>query len=227
MEKKKQANNYVMETIGQFRKNIIKSKDEIVYEFKEDEYQIIMKIDKKHYNQITTELKKADIDFEVIPAEKKLEIKYPRYNGKKFLKTKPFKIVVYFVDIEKMLEKKKNKDSKVSSWSEFFEVIEPEYKNLFKKIVDNITIAVFKDEYNNIISKKTYYLDFNDGLFERKEKLINGEWVIMYQPVTSNLTQVFRMFFKFFEQVPIDELTSFEKFKEIVSKTKYKNYIKN
>jgi hypothetical protein len=104
-------------------------------------------------------------------------------------------------------------------------MIDPEYRNLFIHIINGIPIATHKNEYNKIIAKKFYWLDPKDGLFEKKEKLVNDEWKVTYQLVTTNLHQIFRMFFKFFDEIPLNELADFNKFKEIIMNTKYKTYI--
>lgn len=218
---------YAENTIGYFREQYIGKGIEINYELL-DENTIKFKIPKDLYNDMTADLEKNKFDFEIIPQERKMELKFPRFNGKKLLKTKPFDFIVFFVDKAalKTVESIQDKaELNIKNWSEFFESIDPEYRNLFKQIVDTIGIATHKNEFNKIISKKTYWIDYHNGLFEKKEKFVNDEWVISYQPVTSNLYQVFRMFFKFFEEVPLNELADFNLFKEIVSKTKYKNFI--
>jgi len=224
----KQETKYLLDTIGYFRTKYLPEKVEINYSSEEDNKKIKLKIPKEHFNSMSALLEQDELDFEVIPMERKIEMKYPRFNGKKLLKTKHFKMDIYFVDPTalKTVENIKNKEElHIKTWSDFFETIDPEYRNIMKKIIDGISIAVFKNEYNKIISKKSYYLDFKDGLYEKKEKFINQEWVITYQPVTSNIQQVFRMFFKFFEEVPLNELADFSKFKDIISKTKFKTFI--
>ena len=67
--------------------------------------------------------------------------------------------------------------------------------------------------------------EFLELATEKKEKLINDEWKVTYQLVTTNLHQIFRMFFKFFDEIPLNELADFNKFKEIIMNTKYKTYI--
>lgn len=218
---------YAINSINDYRAKFIPKEAEINYEMADDKT-IKLKVPKDLFNEISANMEKENQDFEVIPSERKIELKYPRHNGKKLLKTKPFKMNIYFVDNAalKTVENIKNKEElNIKNWSEFFETIDPEYRNLFKKIIDNITIAVHKNEYNKIISKKTYWLDYKDGLFEKKEKFVNDEWRITYQPVTSNLYQVFRMFFKFFDEVPMNDLADFNKFKEIVNNTKYKTFL--
>jgi len=218
---------YAEFTIELFRKNYIPKGVEINYKLVDDKT-IKLKIPKNLFNDISASLEKDSLDFEVIPSERKIEMKYNMSNGKRQLKTRHFMFNIFFVDDAalKTVESIKDKtELNIKNWSEFFESIDPEYRNLFKQIVDGISIAIHKNEYNKVISKKTYYIDYNDGLFEKKEKFINDEWRITYQPVTSNLYQVFRMFFKFFDEVPLSELADFNKFKEIVSKTKFKTYI--
>jgi len=221
--------DYAQYSISDFRAKYIPKKLEINYELIDDKT-IKLKIPKEAFNDIVMNLEKDDLDFEVIPSERKVDMKYPRHNGKKQLKTQPFKMVIYFVEnaaLKTVENLKNNEDIHIKNWGEFFEIIDPEYRNLFKKIIDNIVIALHKDEYNKVISKKTYWLDPNDGLYEKKEKFVNGEWRISYQPVTSNLYQVFRMFFKFFDQVPLKELADFNKFKDIIANTKYKMHLDN
>jgi len=221
--------DYAVNTIDYFRSMFIPKKTEINYSMVDDKT-IKMKIPKDLFNEISSNLEKDEQDFEVIPSERKIELKYPRHNGKRLLKTSPFIIDIYFVDHAalKTVESIQDKvELNIRTWSDFFETIDPEYKNLFKHIIDNIVVAVHKNEYNKIISKKSYHIDYRDGLFEKKEKFVNDEWRITYQPVTSNLYQVFRMFFKFFDEIPLEELADFNKFKEIVEKTKYKNHLSN
>ncbi len=218
---------YAEHTIDYFRANFIPKGTEINYELVDDNT-IKFKVPKDLYNTMTAELEKQEYDFEIIPQERKMELKFPRHNGKKLLKTKPFEFNVFFVDSAalKTVENIKDKaELNIKNWSDFFETIDPEYRNLFKQIIDTIGIATHKNEYNKIISKKTYWIDYQNGLFEKKEKFVKDEWVISYQPVTSNLFQVFRMFFKFFDEVPLNELADFKLFKDIVSKTKYKNHL--
>jgi len=218
---------YAEFTIEYFRNEFIPAKTEINYSLVDDKT-LKLKIPKELFNDISANLEKQDHDFEVIPSERKIELNFPRHNGKRLLKTVPFRMNIYFVDAAalKTAENIENKaELNIKNWADFFETIDPEYRNLFKQIIDGISIAIHKNEYNKIISKKTYWLDFRDGLFEKKEKFVNDEWIITYQPVTSNLYQVFRMFFKFFDEVSMEELADFNKFKEIVSKTKYKTYI--
>lgn len=218
---------YAENTISYFRSNFIPQGIEINYELV-DETTIKFKVPKDLYNNMTSELEQNKYDFEIIPQERKMELKFPRHNGTKLLKTKPFNFNVFFVDPAALKTAETIEDKaelNIKNWSEFFETIDPEYRNLFKQIVDTIGIATHKNEHNKIISKKTYWIDFQNGLFEKKEKFIKDEWVISYQPVTSNLFQVFRMFFKFFDEVPLNALADFVMFKEIVSKTKYKNHL--
>ncbi len=190
---------YAENTISYFREHFIPAKTEINYELTDDKT-IKLKIPKDLFNDISASLEKDDHDFEVIPSERKIELKFPRHNGTRLLKTVPFYMNIYFVDVAalKTVENIENKaELNIKTWSDFFEIIDPEYRNLFKQIIDGITIAIHKNEYNKVISKKFYWIDYRDGLFEKKEKFVNGEWRITYQPVTSNLYQVFRMFFKF------------------------------
>lgn len=218
---------YAENTITYFRKNYIPKGVEINYELLNDTT-IKFKIPKDHYNHITAELEKDDFDFEVNPQDRKMELKFPQHNGKRLLKTKLFDFAVYFVDIAalKTVESIKDKSElNIKNWADFFEQIDPEYRNLFKQIVDGIPIATHKNEYNKVISKKAYWLDPQNGLFEKKEKLLNEEWRITYQSVTTNIYQVFRMFFKFFEDTPLNELADFDLFKKIVLNTKYKTYL--
>ena len=218
---------YAQNSIDYFRAHFIAKGTEINYQILEDD-SVKFKVPKDLYNDMTASLEKEDFDFEIIPQERKMELNFPRYNGKKLLKTKPFKFYVYFVDSAalKTVESIKDKSElNIKTWAEFFETIDPEYRNTFKQIIDTISIATHKNEYNKVISKKTYWIDYQNGLFEKKEKFVNGEWNITYQPVTTNLFQVFRMFFKFFDEIPLNELADYTFFKEIVSKTKYKNYL--
>lgn len=218
---------YAQKSIDYFRAQFIPHGVEINYQILEDD-SVKFKVPKTLYNEMTASLEKENFDFEIIPQERKMELNFPRYNGKKLLKTKPFSFNVFFVDSAalKTVETIKDKSElNIKNWAEFFETIDPEYRNTIKQIVDTISIATHKNEYNKIISKKTYWLDYQNGLFEKKEKFMNGEWHITYQPVTTNLFQVFRMFFKFFDELPLNELADYNFFKEIVSKTKYKNYL--
>ena len=218
---------YAQNSIDYFRAQFIPKGTEINYQILEDD-SVKFKVPKDLYNEMTSTLEKEKFDFEIIPQERKMELNFPRYNGKKLLKTKPFKFYVYFVDSAalKTVESIKDKSElNIKTWAEFFETIDPEYRNSFKQIIDTIGIATHKNEFNKVISKKTYWIDYQNGLFEKKEKFVNGEWRITYQPVTTNLFQVFRMFFKFFDEIPLNELADYDFFKEIVSKTKYKNYL--
>lgn len=218
---------YAENTITYFRTNYIPEGTEINYQLIDDET-IKFKIPKDHYNHMTAELEKDDFDFEVIPQDRKMELKFPQHNGKRLLKTKHFNFEVFFVDEAalKTVESIKDKtELNIKNWGDFFEQIEPEYRNLFIQIINGIPIATHKNEYNKVISKKFYWLDPQNGLFEKKEKLVNEEWRITYQPVTTNLYQVFRMFFKYFEDTELNELADFNLFKEIVSQTKYKTYL--
>jgi hypothetical protein len=218
---------YAENTITYFRKNYIPEGVEINYKLIDDST-IKFKIPKDHYNFMTAELEKDDFDFEINPADRKMELKFPQHNGQRLLKTKHFDFDVYFVDeaalktVESITDKA---ELNIKNWSDFFEQIDPEYRNLFINIVNGIPIATHKNEYNKVISKKAYWLDPQNGLFEKKEKLVNEEWRITYQPVTTNLYQVFRMFFKYFEDAPLNELADFNLFKEIVGNTKYKTYL--
>ena len=218
---------YVEHTIIYFRKNYISPGVEINYQLINDE-KIKFKIPKSEYSALTQKLKEENIDFEVIPSERKMELVFPRHNGKNLLKTKNFNIDIYFVEPAalKTLENIENaKELNIKNWSDFFESIDPEYRNLLTHIVNNIHIASLKNEYNKVISKKTYWIDPKDGLFERKEKFVNAEWRISYTLVTNNLFHMFRMFFRFFDEIPLNELASFEKFKDIVRNTKYKTHL--
>lgn len=218
---------YAEHTINYFRKNYVSDGLEINYQLINDDT-IKFKIPKDEYNAITQKLKEDDFDFEVIPSDRKMELEFPMHNGKKLLKTKNFHFDVFFVETAalKNVENIQSKaDLNIKNWSDFFDMIDPEYRNLLIHIINGIPIATHKNEYNKVIAKKIYWLDPKDGLFEKKEKLINEEWKVTYQLVTSNLHQVFRMFFKFFEEVPLNELADFEKFKSIVSNTKYKTYL--
>lgn len=223
-EKIKEVAEY---TITYFRNNFIPKGTEINYELV-DENNIKFKIPKDLYNEMTAKLKDDNFDFSISPQDRKMELTFPHFNGKKLLKTKHFNFTVFFVDpaaLKTVESIKNNEEKNIKDWSDFFESIEPEYRNLFKKIIDGIPIAVHKNEYNKIIAKKAYWLDYKDGLFEKKEKFVNDEWIITYGPVTQNLIQVFRMFFKYFENVTLDVLADFSLFKEIVSQTKYKTYL--
>jgi len=219
---------YAEHTINYFRKNYVTKGLEINYQLIGEEL-LKFKIPKDEYNSITQKLKDDDIDFEVIPSDRKMELDFPQHNGKRLLKTKFFKMDVYFVETAalKTVESITNaKDLNIKNWSDFFEMIDPEYRNLLIHIVNGIPIAVHKNEYNKIISKKVYWIDPKDGLSEKKEKLVNDEWKVTYQHVTNNLHQLFKMFFKHFEETDFNELADFNRFKEIVSKTKYKTYLK-
>jgi len=198
------------------------------YDYKSNDKGMRFKLPKSLFDRLSNKLKEDSYKFEVIPAEKKMIVHFPRHNGKKLLKTKPFEFLIYFVEDNALKPEEKiqkTTDKNIKDWVSFFEMVEPEYKNTMKKIIDKIVIAEHKNEYNKVISKKTYFLDFNEGLFERKEKLVNDEWVVSYQPVTKDLYNVFRIIFKFFEKIPLNELASIEKFKEILSKTKYRKHV--
>lgn len=215
------------ETIGYFRSKFIPRETEILYEVI-DEETIKMKVPKDLYNSMTASLKSENQDFSINPQERKMELRYPYYKNKKLLKTKHFNFNIFFVDPAALKPRESLEDIKnlnIKDWADFFETIDPEYRNIFKKIVDGVSIAVHKNEYNKVISKKTYFLNLKDGLYEKKEKLIGEEWVISYQPVTQNVNQLFRMFFKYFEQATINELADFDKFKEIVSASKFRNFV--
>lgn len=219
---------YVEHTINYFRKHYITAGVEINYQLISDD-KLKFKIPKEEYNSLTQKLKEDNINFEVIPSDRKMELEFSQHNGKKLLKTKTFKIDIYFVEqaalknVENILN---SKDLNIKNWTDFFDSIDPEYRNLLIQIINGIPIATHKNEYNKVISKKIYWLDPKDGLFEKKEKLINDEWKITYKFVTNNLHQVFRMFFKHFDTTPFNKLADFSLFKEIVNNTKYKTYIR-
>lgn len=218
---------YAEHTINYFRKHYISNGLEINYRLVDDG-KIKFKIPKDEYNALTQKLENDDIDFEVIPSERKMELKFPRHNGQKLLKTKPFNIGIYFVEPAalKTLENIENAtELNIKNWSDFFESIDPEYRNLITKIVNSIHIASLRNEHNKVISKKTYWIDPIDGLMERKEKFVKDEWKITYKHVTNNLYQVYRMFFRFFEEIPLNELADFELFKKIIGTTKYKTHL--
>lgn len=218
---------YAEHTINYFRKNYISEGVEINYQLMDDE-KLRFKIPKDEYNSLTSKLELDDINFEVIPSDRKMELEFQQHNGKKLLKTKTFRMDIFFVE-KAALKNVKNiqnaKELNIKNWSDFFDMIEPEYRNLLIHIVNGIPIATHKNEFNKIISKKIYWIDPKDGLFEKKEKLINDEWKVTYQHVTNNLHQVFRMFFKYFDETPLNELADYNKFIEIVSNTKYKTYL--
>ena len=185
------------------------------------------KIPKNEYGLITQKLKADNIDFEVIPSDRKMELEFQQYDGFQLL-TKTFKMDIYFVEYAalKNVENIHNStDLNIKNWSDFFDLIDPEYRNLLLHIINGVPIATHKNEYNKVISKKVYWIDPKDGLFEKKEKLVNDEWKVTYQLVTNNLHQIFKMFFKYFDEIPFNELADFEKFKEIVANTKYKTYL--
>lgn len=218
---------YAEHTINYFRKNYVTDGVEINYQLIGED-KLKFKIPKQEYNSLTQKLKTDDIDFEVIPSDRKMELEFPQHNGKKLLKTKNFKMDIYFVEMAalKNVENIQNaKDLNIKNWSDFFDTIDPEYRNLLIHIVNGIPIATHKNEYNKVISKKVYWIDPKDGLFEKKEKLVNEEWKVTYQLITNNLYQVFRMFFKYFDEPTLVELANFNLFKDIVSKTKYKTYL--
>lgn len=219
--------DYVEHTINYFRKNYITDGIEINYQLINED-KIKFKVPKTEYNFLTQKLKADNIDFEVIPSERKMELIFSCHDGTTLLETEKFKIYIYFVEPAalKTLENIENaKELNIKNWAEFFDSIDPEYRNLLMRIVNNINIASLKNEYNKVISKKTYWIDPKDGLFERKEKFVNDEWRITYSHVTNNLYQVFRMFFRFFEEIPLNELASFERFKNIIKNTKYKSHL--
>ncbi len=218
---------YAEHTINYFRKHYINDGVEINYQLVDDE-KLKFKIPKSEYNDLTQKLKIDNIDFVVNPSDRKMELVFHCHNGIRLLKTKKIKIDIFFVEAAalKTLENIENaKDLNIKNWSDFFESIDPEYRNLLIHIINNIHIASLKNEYNKIISKKTYWLDPKDGLFERKEKFVNDEWRITYNHVTNNLYQVFRMFFRYFEEIPLNELADFERFKNIIKNTKYKSHL--
>ena len=222
-----EAKEYAEHTINYFRKNYVTDGLEINYQLFGDD-KLKFKIPKDEYNTLTQKLKNDDIDFEVIPSDRKMELDFPQHNGKKLLKTKFFKMEIYFVEQAalKTVENIKNaQELNIKTWSDFFNTIEPEYRNLLIKIINGIPIATHKNEYNQVISKKFYWIDPKDGLFEKKEKLINEEWNVTYRYITNNLYQVFRMFFKYFDEPSLSELANFDTFKTIVSGTKYKTYL--
>lgn len=199
-----------------------------------DEKTIKIILDSSLYNEIADLFKKENMDFSIIPSEAKIELKYNRYNGERFLKTKPYIYEIYFKSKKKELNKQEqrkqeNKNTNIKDWDSFFNYIDPEYKNLLKTIIDKISISIQKNEYNQVISKKTYFLDFNNGLFERKEKLVNpetSEWRITHSPVTKDINYIFKVFFKQSE-VDLNELKDYDKFLDILSNTKYQKYVKN
>jgi hypothetical protein len=222
-----EVKEYAEHTINYFRKHYVTDGLEINYQLIGDD-KLKFKIPKDEYNTLTQKLKVDNIDFEVIPSDRKMELDFPQHNGKKLLKTKFFKIEIYFVEQAalKTVENIKNaRDLNIKTWSEFFDSIDPEYRNLLIKIVNGIPIATHKNEYNQVISKKFYWIDTKDGLYEKKEKLVNEEWKVTYQFISNNVYQIFRMFFKFFEEPSLGELANFDKFKEIVSNTKYKSHL--
>ena len=217
-------NDYLLNTIKYIKVNILNDKDDdFEYKFNENEKYVNIKLNKKYFNKFVEFLKEKNIEFNVFPTERKVSIKFPFHNGKRLLKTKFFNMDVYFMDDKYFI---KDKNNVVKSWIDFFEAIDPEYLNLMERIVDNIELSVFRNEKGMVISKKTFYLDPKNGLYEKKEKLINGEWKITYQPVTSDVFKLFRLIFKFYDKVEIEKLLDFEFFKEIVSKTKYYKYLK-
>lgn len=222
-----EVKEYAEHTINYFRKNYVTDGVEINYQLIGDD-KLKFKIPKTEYNSLTQKLKNDDIDFEVIPSDRKMELQFPQHNGKKLLKTKHFNMDIYFVEAAalKNVENIQNaKDLNIKNWSDFFDTIDPEYRNLLIHIVNGIPLATHKNEFNKVISKKVYWIDPKDGLFEKKEKLVNEEWKVTYQLITNNLYQVFRMFFKYFDEPTLAELADFNLFKEIVSKTKYKTYL--
>lgn len=220
-------NKYAEHTINYFRKHYVTDGVEINYQLIGTDT-IKFKIPKEEYNSITQKLEADEIDFEVIPTDRKMVLVFQQHNGKKLLKTKVFHLDIFFVEYAALrnVENIKNvNDLNIKNWTDFFELIDPEYRNLITRIVNGIPIATHKNEYNKVISKKIYWIDPINGLYEKKEKLINDEWKVTYQHVTNNLHQVFRMFFKYFEDTTLNELTDFDTFKQIVSKTKYKLYL--
>lgn len=214
-------------TINYFRKNYINNGVEINYQLIDDTT-LKFKIPKDEYNSITQKLKSDDFDFEVVPSDRKMILTFPSHDGHKLSTINFLKFDIYFVEYAalKNVENIKNKeDLNIKNWSDFFDTIDPEYRNLLTHIINGLPIATHKNEYNKVIAKKAYWIDPKDGLFEKKEKLINDEWKVTYQLVTPNIHQVFRMFFKYFDETPLNELSDFNKFKEIVSNTKYKTYL--
>ena len=198
MEIDEKIKKNVEHTINYFRKHYISDGLEINYQLINNE-KLKFKIPKDEYNSLTQKLKDDNIDFEVIPSDRKMELEFHQHNGKKLLKTKIFKMDIFFVE-QAALKNVENivnaKDLNIKTWSDFFEIIDPEYRNLLIHIINGVPIAVHKNEYNKVISKKMYWIDPKDGLFEKKEKLINEEWKVTYKPITSNLRHVFKMFFK-------------------------------
>lgn len=220
-------NKNIEHTINYFRKNYISDGLEINYQLV-DENKIKFKIPKDEYNALTQKLKEDDIKFEVIPSDRKMELDFNQHNGTKLLKSKKIKIDIYFVEVAalKSVENIENsKDLNIKNWSSFFDTIDPEYRNLLIHIINGIPIAIHKNEYNKVISRKIYWIDPKDGLFEKKEKLVNDEWKVTYQLLTNNIHQIYKMFFKCFDEIPLNELANFEKFKEMVENTKYKTYL--
>lgn len=222
-----EVKDYAEHTINYFRKQYVTDGVEINYQLIGED-KLKFKIPKNEYNSLTQKLKNDEIDFEVIPSDRKMELEFPQHNGKKLLKTKHFKMDIYFVELAalKNVENIENaKDLNIKNWSDFFDTIDPEYRNLLIHIVNGIPLATHKNEFNKVISKKVYWIDPKDGLFEKKEKLVNDEWKVTYQLITNNVYQVFRMFFKYFEEPTLEELANFNLFKEIVGNTKYKTYL--
>lgn len=214
-------------TINYFRKNYINNGIEINYQLIDNET-LKFKIPKDEYNNITQKLKADDFDFEVVPSDRKMILLFPEHDGYNLSSINYFHFDIYFVEYAalKNVENIKNReDLNIKNWSDFFETIDPEYRNLLIHIVNGIPIATHKNEYNKVIAKKIYWIDPKEGLFEKKEKLINDEWKITYKLVTTNVNQIYKMFFKYFNDVTLDELLDFEKFKEMVSQTKYKTYL--
>ena len=129
--------NYVEHTINYFRKNYITDGLEVNYQFLDDQT-LKFKIPKDEYNTLTQKLKDDDIDFEVVPSERKMELVFQCHNGKKLLKTKKIDMCIYFVDPAalKNVENITNTDHlNIKNWSDFFESIDPEYRNMFIKII--------------------------------------------------------------------------------------------
>lgn len=220
-------NKNIEHTINYFRHNYVSDGLEINYQLVGED-KIKFKIPKDEYNFLTQKLKEDNIKFEVIPSDRKMELEFNQHNGSKLLKTKMFKFDIFFVEFAalKNVENIENaKELNIKNWSDFFDMIDPEYRNLLIHIINGVPIATHKNEYNKVISRKIYWVDPKDGLFEKKEKLINDEWKVTYQLITNNIHQIFKMFFKHFDEIPLNELANFDLFKTIVEQTKYKSYL--
>jgi hypothetical protein len=99
------------------------------------------------------------------------------------------------------------KTTPIEKGKSFYQISLQQNTNTLQEVIiprENPAITIIR----KVIAKKIYWLDPKDGLMEKKEKLVNDEWKVTYQHVTSNVHQVFKMFFKYFEETPLNDLAS-------------------